>query len=1145
VSTDPVIKAILVEMERVFDPVIRAGQSGYQRRRLLAELGWEGAVVLDGAMESAIRDVGELADTVVQLANGNLDDFGQLLDAIQAVGDLINAIETISEAAENGTLAALSDPQSVAELAEDLFAHLLCTYLIRFHPWAYLASIALTLIDPAATPRTRLALPGGQVVREPVRRFAIVPANIPKLFEDPVDHLTQFHFNGRVDAAGSKAFGDRFLAEVASVLALHGYDARYGFPTELAQQLAIDPGDDFLERMLALGMRFSATSGSTAVAAELDVSAGVLGDDEGGPALVIAPSGEVEVAQDVGDWTVSISIGAATGGIAIGPGGIVAAPVAGGAQGRVELELKSTPTDGPAFLFGPAEGTRLELGSVTVGGGVGFDADGASFDLLMTLADSQIVVAAGDGDSFLKHILPPDGFRVPFEFGVGFESPNRVYFFGGAGLDVELPVDIDLFGVIKIPVVGLSLYLTLPEDELPALRAALTATVQVDLGPFFATVEGMGLAFLVTFPPDGGNAGPVQIDVGFQPPRAIGMRIAAGPVVGGGYIYLDVDKGEYAGVLQVKVGPVGLTIVGLLTTRMPDGSDGFSLMLIVSFEMPPIQLGYGFTLNGAGGMLGVNRTVNVPALQDGVRRGALDSILFPKDAVTNARQIIADVGAIFPPASDQFVIGPMVKLGWGTGEPMITAAVGIVIEFPRFTISLLGLIEVGLPALKAPVLLLRLGIAGILDPGRGELSVDATLFGSYVTVFSISGEMALRARWKDDPIFAMAVGGFHPQFDPPSGFPQLNRLAIALADSDNPRVRLEAYMAFTPAAVMFGARLDAYFSADFGPVGLFEAELILGFDALIRLSPLSFEVDIYGHANLRRNGKSFCGVDVTITLAGPSPWLARGTAVVHFLGEHTVRFEAIVGEAADQPAPPAIDLAAEVRSVLGDVRTWSALPPADTPVIIKTVEPPEGSLYVHPAAELVIRQGIAPLGRELAKAGESPIAGDRTLRIDGVYVDDDASTTTAPLGAAVEDRFAPSQFFEMSDHQKLTAPQFEKLQSGVVVGADTIEWGATSTLDGLVEDIVIDAGDRTVATALPLAFVVGITIDAVTRSSGLEPQGRGVLGVALREPQWAVAEGDRATAAGLVASSTGYSTWIDAATTDPTGQVLHAYEVAS
>ena len=70
---------------------------------------------------------------------------------------------------------------------------------------------------------------------------------------------------------------------------------------------------------------------------------------------------------------------------------------------------------------------------------------------------------------------------------------------------------------------------------------------------------------------------------------------------------------------------------------MPDGSRGFSLVVIIAAEgFPPIQLGFGFTLTGIGGLLGINRTCNEEFLRAGLKNKTLDDVLFPADPIRNA-----------------------------------------------------------------------------------------------------------------------------------------------------------------------------------------------------------------------------------------------------------------------------------------------------------------------------------------------------------------------------------------------------------------------------------------------------------------------------------------------------------------------------
>src|SRR4029079_6308787 len=124
---------------------------------------------------------------------------------------------------------------------------------------------------------------------------------------------------------------------------------------------------------------------------------------------------------------------------------------------------------------------------------------------------------------------------------------------------------------------------------------------------------------------------------------------------------------------------------------------GFSLLVILSVEFGTgLQLGLGFTLLAVGGLIGLNRTVNLQALIEGVRSGAINSVMFPKDIIANAPKIISDLRAFFPPREGTFLIGPMLKLGWGP-PTLVSVALGVIVEIPG-NITILGVLKVAIPA---------------------------------------------------------------------------------------------------------------------------------------------------------------------------------------------------------------------------------------------------------------------------------------------------------------------------------------------------------------------------------------------------------------------------------------------------------------
>jgi hypothetical protein len=133
---------------------------------------------------------------------------------------------------------------------------------------------------------------------------------------------------------------------------------------------------------------------------------------------------------------------------------------------------------------------------------------------------------------------------------------------------------------------------------------------------------------------------------------------------------------------------------------MPDGSKGFSLLIIITAERHADSASLGHA--NAVGAVELNRTMLQP-LAEGVRTGAINSVMFPVNVIENAPRIISDLRGLFPPREGIFIIGR----GQGrVGTPsLVTLSLGIMIEIPG-NIVILGVLRVYLPA-KVPVLVLR------------------------------------------------------------------------------------------------------------------------------------------------------------------------------------------------------------------------------------------------------------------------------------------------------------------------------------------------------------------------------------------------------------------------------------------------------
>ena len=111
---------------------------------------------------------------------------------------------------------------------------------------------------------------------------------------------------------------------------------------------------------------------------------------------------------------------------------------------------------------------------------------------------------------------------------------------------------------------------------------------------------------------------------------------------------------------------------------------------------------------------------------------------------------------------------------------------------------------------------------------------------------------------------------------------------------------------------------------------------------------------------------------------------------------------------------------------LNDDGAWRALPPNEySPQVSLREIPAGGPLVLHPAGALAVSQKTVPLNLPLSRVGARRVDGGTTFSITEVKI----GTTIADTDP-VRDQFAPAQFTDMSDAEKLSRPSFEQLESG-------------------------------------------------------------------------------------------------------------------
>jgi hypothetical protein len=672
----------------------------------------------------------------------------------------------------------------------------------------------------------------------------------------------------------------------------------------------------------------------------------------------------------------------------------------------------------PALLFGAVTGTRLQLQGASVDLAGDFRGSALEITLGADLSGLALIISPGDGDSFLNTLLGGSDLNIGASLGAEWSSISGLTFKGSGGFEVALPTHLSL-GPLDVSQVVVRL--AVPPDPQPKLALELGASISGMLGPLSAVVDEIGLGVYATL--EKGNAGPFDLSLGFMPPKGVGLSIDAGIISGGGYLFFDSEKGEYAGTLQLSFEDfLTLTAIGLIETKVPDSSSGFSLLVVITADFGPgIQLGFGFTLLAVGGLLGLNRGVLLQPVLDGIKSDAIASVMFPHDVIANAPRIISDLKAFFPPHPDTFLVGPMAKLGWG--EPtLISLSLAVIVEIPPGDVALLGILRAALPADDVAILVLQVNFAGVFEPDKSRLYFFAALFDSHLLFITIDGSMGVLFAYGNDANFVLSIGGFHPQFNPPPlPFPTPQRIQLDLINESFARIHCDGYFAVTTNTVQFGTNSNYFFG--------FSALSVQGhssFDALIQFSPFHFSIHVSTSFSVDVFGVGMYGVDIDLSVEGPTPWHAHGTASLSFLFFSIgIGIDLTWGDSRDTSLPP-VPVMPLLSAEFGKRTNWRALPPTNSNLLVslRQLDPADQGLVLHPVGTLQISQRLVPLDLTLDRIGsQKPTDANRFA----------LTPAAGPLAkiADVQDLFAPAQFKDLGDAAKLSSAAYAPQDSGV------------------------------------------------------------------------------------------------------------------
>lgn len=698
----------------------------------------------------------------------------------------------------------------------------------------------------------------------------------------------------------------------------------------------------------------------------------------------------------------------------------------------------------PPTATGRATVTVVHADRVTWGSPAGPGASMSLFETSLTIteaADPVVTVAVHD---FTAAVLPPDLAALIGGKGATVGPSSRPLTvradrtggiqFADGGLKLNLPMRLNLPGIstrgfgVELGAAGGGLGLTL----------SLSALAQLPGLPLSALLDGVGLTIPIDIGPGGVG---VSAALTATMPTGIGVNLALPPVSGGGTVAKRSET-SFAGTVHVDLGIVGVEALGLLELKPLS----FLVLLGLELPYPGIQLGFGFALDAVGGIVGVNRRVDVDRLRGLVQDGNAGRILFPgNDVVEHADEITRSLEDCFPVARGRFVVGPMVRINWG--GRIVTLAAAVLLDLPEpVRIVLLGRLVIALPDPAVPLILLQASVFGRIEPGVPLVEFLVSLNGSWIVGYPLTGQIYVLFRGGGDPAFVLSAGGFHPRYPRPAGVPALDRLAMNIGGGIM-RLRAEAYLALTSNSLQFGAQL--HLDATIAGCGI---EGDLGLDALCVWEPvLFFSVHVHAGVAVLAFGHRLASVGLDFTLEGPGEWHAFGTGSISILfWDVSLDFDVRWGS---KPAltPAAADVFDELAKALRRREAWTVERTHGLRTPLRYSDAASADLaagrVAEPDVKLTFDQNVVPLRREIQRFHRISVP-PQTWEVAGARL---ATDDKADLTRSLRQRFVPGEFFAMTDDDQLVAPAFEEIDSGFALTDDDVVIPATRLADDTYE----------------------------------------------------------------------------------------------
>ncbi len=312
---------------------------------------------------------------------------------------------------------------------------------------------------------------------------------------------------------------------------------------------------------------------------------------------------------------------------------------------------------------------------------------------------------------------------------------------------------------------------------------------------------------------------------------------------------------EYNGAALLKGGTFVINALGSYAyVPAQDSGKGYASLFIYGVLDKELGGPSFFYVTGLAAAFGYNRSLTLPD-QNSVPQFPLVVAASDPTALggvpANPAKALDGLVQYVPPERGEYWLAAGVRF---TSFDLVHSTALLVVEFGNhLEIALLGVSQISLPPPASPTAAIpaqkyayaEMGLEVKLLPSEGVFSATAILTPNSFVIdpaCRLTGGFAFCIWFGNSPHagdFVLTIGGYHPDFTPPSYYPTVPRLGYNWPVSGNVTISGDAYFALTSSAVMAGAGLQVLYSS-----GNLKAWFKAQMDALIEWAPFHYVIEI-------------------------------------------------------------------------------------------------------------------------------------------------------------------------------------------------------------------------------------------------------------------------------------------------------------